>query len=875
MATSARILRGLPGTVGRVIAAAVLLGGLPYALARFIGWPLPRHPSWHGLQQFLVSPLGDDAIIKGLTCVAWLLWAVFAVSVLIEVAAAIRGRPAPRLPVIAPVQAFAAVLVGASVLAALPAPQAGPRAFPLEHALAVHAVATAPPHPVQPGSESAMITMDVRTATSTARSAAVPQRPRVYRVVEGDDLWDIAARFFGDAEFWHEIYDLNAGKPQPDGLELTDPNYIQAGWVLLLPAEPGHGGAAAGTRPHHARQLAPHRQPAPATPERPSSAQATARPMPSRAPSVQASPGAHQRQGPTVTLPSGAIIGLSLAIAAGMALVLTRLHRRRRREPAKIPGTAPAEPELSPALRGIRHAHLAASRQLADDAAAPGPFLPAPPAMPPDDSVPPRDGASTETINVAVNDDGDEIALDLGCVPGTGLAGPGSNDVIRAITVTLLARRARDQAEVVLCGEQAAWLLADSGQDLPDVPGLAAFSAAQNALSTLEGEIIHRRRLLDASGSDDLDAYRDADPDEPLPTILLIAAADSPQARRMAAVLTLGQRLGITGILIGPWPPGATCEVTGNGMVTKVSAPELAHLDRTQMYQLAAGETAEILTTLAGASGAAPASAETSEPRHLPPEPPGTAAEHCPVRMDILGPFQLTANGEPVTKGLRSKAAELLIYLAIHRDGATSGAILDALWQDSPAVRATPILHAATTNIRKILRDATAASEAAFIVRAADQLRIDPHLVTTDLWQFQDALARAAHAATDHDRLASLQAAAGLWHGDIGTGFDSVWIDEHRETLRRDAVDTLARLAELAQPHDPEQALAHLERAITIDRYQEPLYHRIMRVQDNLGRPDAARRTYQLLESRLAEIEAEPDELTAQLLNKILHRRGD
>ncbi|HEX9624994.1 MAG TPA: bacterial transcriptional activator domain-containing protein, partial [Streptosporangiaceae bacterium] len=147
----------------------------------------------------------------------------------------------------------------------------------------------------------------------------------------------------------------------------------------------------------------------------------------------------------------------------------------------------------------------------------------------------------------------------------------------------------------------------------------------------------------------------------------------------------------------------------------------------------------------------------------------------------------------------------------------------------------------------------------------------DPHLVTTDLWQFQDALARAAHAAGDGEPYASLQAAAGLWRGDIGPGIDSPWIDEHRETLRRDAVDTLARLAELSEAGDPEQALAYLERAITIDRYQEALYRRIMRLQGDLGRPDAARRTYQLLESRLTEIEAEPEEITAQLLNKMLH----
>ena len=50
-----------------------MLTGPPYALARFTGWPLPRHlPTWPHLQAFLVSPLSDGAIIKGLACVVWL-----------------------------------------------------------------------------------------------------------------------------------------------------------------------------------------------------------------------------------------------------------------------------------------------------------------------------------------------------------------------------------------------------------------------------------------------------------------------------------------------------------------------------------------------------------------------------------------------------------------------------------------------------------------------------------------------------------------------------------------------------------------------------------------------------------------------------------
>ncbi|HAS12249.1 MAG TPA: hypothetical protein DCS55_17315, partial [Acidimicrobiaceae bacterium] len=55
-------------------------------------------------------------------------------------------------------------------------------------------------------------------------------------VVEpGDTLWDLAAEHLGDGHRYHDIVDLNAGRPQPDGQALTDPSIIEAGWVLNLP----------------------------------------------------------------------------------------------------------------------------------------------------------------------------------------------------------------------------------------------------------------------------------------------------------------------------------------------------------------------------------------------------------------------------------------------------------------------------------------------------------------------------------------------------------------------------------------------------------------------------------------------------------------
>jgi DNA-binding SARP family transcriptional activator len=875
---------------GALTLATALLGGVPYLLVLFVGWPLPRQlPTWPGMRAFLTSPLSNDAIVKGLACLVWVLWIVFALSVIMEVAAVARGGHAPRLPVIAPVQAFAAALVSTTLLTAVPLPQTSLRTAPLQALLTTHAAATAPPRPTgfSPSTEAASAeALNTGNSHDAAASEPVTQHPRVYRVVEGDNLWDIAERYLGNGERWHEIYQLNNGKPQPDGQTLTDPDLIEPGWVLLLPpsAVSRHGTPAGGPRHHHPRHgpsPAPTTEPTllPRSPHPHASSNGPGTAPTHRSPTpIRHHPGEHGHQTGGVNLPSGALIGLSLAAAVGLVIVTARLHRRRWREPAPVPGTAPAEPPLGPTLRRVRHAHLTARRQqTSTDSAEPAEAGPAsaPDALSADDQIPPRYEASTETINVAIRGD-EEISLDLTCAPGVSIVGPGAMGAIRAIAVTLLTRHGRDQAQVIVCGDDISELLRPPmGEPAQTAAAGVTFAAAvDDALSRLEAEIIHRRRLLDGGDVTDINDYRADNPDEHLPTILLIAPAAGSHAARLASVLTLGQQLGIVGIVTGAWPSGVTCEIAANGQVTQVSAAELSSLDEARMFQLAPDEAAEMLAALAVASSTEEAPSADSPPRLL-AAPPAEAQTEQPddhlVRLSVLGPLQLGVAGELISKGLRRKAAELLAYLTVHADGATSETVLEALWPETPAERAAPILHACTTNIRQVLRTATGAPEAGFIVRVAEHLRIDPRLIDVDLWRFQAALASAAHAADDQARRTSLQAAAELWRGDFAEGTDAVWIEEVRETLRRDAVDTLTRLAELCEPHDPEQALAALERAITIDRYQESLYRRIMCVQASLNRPDAARRTYQLLESRLTELDVEPDNQTAQLLHQILH----
>ena len=363
-------LRRLGRAAAGLGAMAVVLAGPPYALARFTGWPLPRHlPAWPQLQAFLVSPLSDDAIIKGLACVVWLLWAMAAAAVLIEAAATLAGHPAPRLPVIAPFQAVAATLIGVTVLTSVQAPRAAPRtAQPLQAALTATTVVTGPLVPGQPV-PAASPAPAARPPEAAASRGAPATRPRVYRVAPGDDLWAIAARFLGDGEDWHELFRLNEGKPQPDGRTLTDPSLIYPGWVLLLP--PQHGGQAPAARPGHHRP----RRPAPARTPAPAPSRTRQRERSGGAPSP-AGTAAHPPSHPVaVHLPSGALIGISVAIMVAAALTLASIQRRRRYRPrSRLTGSLqPGEPPLPAVITALRRAARPAPAGTLDDDPGPVP----------------------------------------------------------------------------------------------------------------------------------------------------------------------------------------------------------------------------------------------------------------------------------------------------------------------------------------------------------------------------------------------------------------------------------------------------------------------------------------------------------------------
>ena len=632
-----RLLRAAAGTA----VTAALLAALPWGLARFAGSPLPRNwPGWQQAQRFFTSPLTDDAIIRALAYAAWLLWAVFAVSLIIELIAVTRGKPAPRLPAIAPVQALAAALVGATMLTALHAPRTGPRsAQPLHAALTS---ATAISAPLVPGRPAQAEAAAAGAAASAGDHDSLPAaRPKVYRVKEGDDLWDIARGFLGDPEEWHQIYQLNEGRPQPDGRALTDPGLIIPGWVLLIP-QPASGHLA-GPHPHPS----PPRAEAPgggrsASPSSPPSQPAepsprSSQPAPSPGPASRSStPGRSAHPGRVaVRLPSGALIGIAVAVMVAAALTLAAVQRRRRYRPRPGPPSSlqsdtPPLPEVISALRlAARPAVPAAGPDTGDPdaedpydglyeaspdrggasagadggAGAPGTgtlVLPGP-------ERPARPGRRPGTVPLGVRGDGSEAAVDIAALGGLGLAGPGAEPAARAILASLLAQAPPAETGLpaaVIPAADAARLLA--GTDSAAIPGLAVPATLDAALGELESLLLTLARVSGAADADDDLTDPGPAPGAGGPVVALIAATGQATARRLSGLLEAGRRTGIAAVLLGTWPGGTTCQVAADGTVTAVTPPD-PDLDGIRLFTLGAAEAAAIAGVLQEAGGSPPA----------------------------------------------------------------------------------------------------------------------------------------------------------------------------------------------------------------------------------------------------------------------------
>jgi LysM repeat protein len=388
-------LLGLAAT----LALVAFVVGVPLLLLAINAIPSPANFGW----STLTAPDDGTVALAVIGVVAWIAWAVFTVSVVLDLAARARGRRTLRIPGLAVPQHTAGQLVGVAAMLFLSLPAVAAVAT-APRAEAVPAQAPLPPTTVDVAALAPLATAPAPHLTS----ASTPhERTEPYTVKRGDSLWKIAEERLGDgtryvelvarnrdvlhgepdfllpgtvlripaadpddeptrddtayvvksgdtlsqiaedelgnATAYPKIFDASQSTMQSDGEHLTDPDLIRPGWRLTIPeATP-----APPERPKHRHEEQP------AVPVPPAN---SSKPTPQKT-----SPTASGSQSVDTTevedgLPSWVLPGLAGggAALAGSLLLVLRQHRRtqlRYRRPGQV--IAPPPPELRPAEKTI------------------------------------------------------------------------------------------------------------------------------------------------------------------------------------------------------------------------------------------------------------------------------------------------------------------------------------------------------------------------------------------------------------------------------------------------------------------------------------------------------------------------------------------
>ena len=731
------VFRRLGSLLRALVASAVLLAvlvGLPLGLRHYVGWPLPDEvPSWALLSSVLTQPMSPSFLIDGLACLCWLLWAAFVLDIGLRAADVLRGT---RWPDLAAVRSPAAVLVGTIVLSVL-------------------------------GNRAAGATGDGLQLASSS-PVAVVETVRAPDPITGncDSMWAVAERALGDGARWPEVFELNRGKPQPNGQSLTDPHRVFPGEKLLIPSAPPPPPAS--TPP--VESAAP---PAPA-PELPRHEDQL--PQPDSAPSERAT----------------AFVSAALAAAVSAALVVARRRHRVRYKPGS---GLRDDLRVAPVVYELQLAHHRSEHSEH-------------PSTPAENATPL--GVRNER----------EVALDLAACGGLGLVGPGAFAAARALVVTALTRTT----------------VAITAEDLASLLGEAAVGEPPSAL-----RIVSSCQQLA----------------EQAPPAVLVAHLDHQSRRHLEVTLAQESSRQLVGVFLGQWTRGITLYISADGTVSSASPGPGQELAGIKLFRLDDDDARDLLALFRDA-----------EPR---PQPAAADAA-LEISADVVATdrprLQLRLLGVPalrwpdsehdIAATIQPRLRELVVFLAVHADGTSREALVNALWPTNTSDKSNNALNTALSRLRNAITKATGGAITDIAIVGGGRYRLNPDLVEVDYWHLDRAITGRRSASTAQERLDAYRDVVNLYTGPLAEGIESDWLEPVREAVRRDVIDAAAALAHALRDVDPEQTLELLERARTFDPHNELLYRDIMRLQGRLGRLEAIPRTLALLASKLAEIDDEP-----------------
>jgi DNA-binding SARP family transcriptional activator/predicted ATPase len=256
------------------------------------------------------------------------------------------------------------------------------------------------------------------------------------------------------------------------------------------------------------------------------------------------------------------------------------------------------------------------------------------------------------------------------------------------------------------------------------------------------------------------------------------------------------------------------------------------------------------------------------------------------LEIALLGGFQVSKDGDPITRFETDPARALLAYLALHAGTPFRRETLaDLLWPDQPRPEALHALRQTLNRLRRAIGDRGTPPSFLHITRQTIQFNPD-----SDYWLDADAFTRLAATVHEHAHrrleacricMQRLAQAADLYRGDLLSGFnlDSLpfqeWLTMEREHLHRQAMQAFYHLAACHnQRGEYEQAQHYARRQLELEPWREEAHRQLMAALALSGQRSAALSQYEACRRTLSEeLGVEPEPETTALYERI--RDGD
>lgn len=808
-----------------ITAIAIAIIGIPAFLVSAASVPLP--PLGEALSN---GPFSDTTFVtKSLALACWLMWLDLMVCLAVELWAQLRQSEAPSVSIGGPLQWFAAWLIAAALVAPM-RPNAGTlmdTRTPLAVLLASQEVALAE-GTIQPIPQE-----------STHVEAVPALQHDILRITvkPRDSLCALAKKYLGDEMRFREIFELNRGRPQPDGGALIDPALIRPGWILEIPVD--------STIEPTAQDVTPDAQASTSQASAPTTTTTVVPSVPDIG-AIEDAPSA------AVELPSGSVVALSFASGIATAVGLNRLLRRRHYRPS-TPSSG-LRREASDLQENIDRLVRATESDEALESESPPPLRPG-------------------QIEIGV-DGTSPVVVDLLDHDGIGVDGVSTDDVARAVIAGIVARSSTEMVAALPVN-----LMERLVPGVDAFPGLDVVRDEREQISRLEADLIARSRLLDSEDADDIRDHWSRDPGDPLPVLVaVVGGLTADQRRRVATVSSLGRRLGVTvisfdGVLDDDM---AHIAVDSDNCIASVSDALRSTVPvGSSLFRLTAHDAKDALVAIAS-SRVVMDLRETPDTVESPDatfDVPNTVAA-TPVFVSAFGGFDVEVDGKRIDRSGRKKSWEVLTFFLLHPEGASLADAAMQMWPTATPEQREGWFWSALGPLRTRMREETGMPELKLIDLDGDVYRIDTHIIDCDLWEFQRAL-RAVEKAEPGSaaRSEALRHACNIYTGDLFKQTTYGWIQAARADARRRFLDAVIELAENQEDAgDLDGAVVLLDRGIERDPVAEELYRRVIDLRGEQGRPDAAREVYSRLEACLAEISAEPDALTERALLRATER---